>query len=68
MSAELIFFQVLFDFLIRDLRFFIYIADLLLLVFFNLLGVMPHVADVPATVMTEQDAGELNMSIFTVLL
>ncbi|CAE5963443.1 unnamed protein product [Arabidopsis arenosa] len=27
-------------------------------------GVMPHVADVPATVMTEKDAGGLNMSTF----
>ncbi|EOA33746.1 hypothetical protein CARUB_v10019941mg [Capsella rubella] len=27
-------------------------------------GLMPHVADVPATVMTEQDAGELNMGTF----
>jgi hypothetical protein len=31
-------------------------------------GEIPHVADVPATVMTEKDAGGFNMSTFMVLL
>jgi len=68
MSARIDILQVLIDFLIRDQCLLMCIADLLLLVLLQFLGEIPHVADVPATVMTEKDAGGFNMSTFMVLL